>query len=109
MQRYGVFSVVIPSILPPPTPFKVFVLTAGVFRLSMGRFLSAVILGRSVRYFTWGILSVIYGELVKIFIIDHIKQVGIALLILFLLITLGIIFRHLRNRPAMLETEKHPS
>ena len=33
-QRYGVLAVLIPSLLPPPTPFKVFVLSAGALGIS---------------------------------------------------------------------------
>lgn len=38
-RRWGVWAVVIPSVLPPPTPFKIFVLSAGLFRLSFVKFL----------------------------------------------------------------------
>jgi membrane protein DedA with SNARE-associated domain len=80
VQKYGLFSVMIPSILPPPMPFKIFVLTAGVFHLSMNKFLIAVIIGRTARYFTWGVLSILYGEQVKQFMMDHLDGVGFSLL-----------------------------
>jgi membrane protein YqaA with SNARE-associated domain len=80
VQKYGLFSVMIPSILPPPMPFKIFVLAAGVFHLSMNRFLIAVIIGRTARYFTWGVLSVLYGEQVKQFMMNHLDGVGFGLL-----------------------------
>ena len=60
--QYGVFAVMIPSILPPPTPFKIFVLFAGAFRISTGRFLFAIAVGRGFRYFLEGILAVKYGD-----------------------------------------------
>lgn len=91
VQRYGVFSVMIPSILPPPMPFKIFVLTAGVFHLSLGRFLAAVIIGRSIRYFTWGFLSIIYGERVKEFILDNLPRLGSMLLGVFVLLVVLIV------------------
>jgi membrane protein YqaA with SNARE-associated domain len=89
VQKYGIFSVMIPSILPPPMPFKIFVLTAGVFQLSTSRFLVAVIIGRSMRYFTWGILSVLYGEQVRQFMMDHLQSVGLSLLAVCILAALG--------------------
>ena len=36
LQRYGVMAVLIPSLLPPPAPFKIFVLLAGVAGISAG-------------------------------------------------------------------------
>jgi membrane protein YqaA with SNARE-associated domain len=45
----------IPSILPPPMPFKIFVLFAGAFRIGVGRFIFAVTAGRGFRYFPRGI------------------------------------------------------
>jgi len=90
VQKYGLFSVMIPSILPPPMPFKVFVLTAGVFHLSIGRFLIAVIIGRSVRYYTWGVLSVLYGEQVKQFMTGSSSTVGLALLAATILLFLAV-------------------
>ena len=39
-RRYGVMAVLIPSLLPPPMPFKIFVLLAGVAGISAGRFAS---------------------------------------------------------------------
>ena len=52
----------IPAILPPPTPFKIFVLCAGVLKMSPRKFILSVALGRSIRYFLEGYLAVKYGE-----------------------------------------------
>lgn len=98
VSRYGVYSVMIPSILPPPMPFKIFVLTAGVFQLSTGRFLVAVLIGRSVRYFAWGILSVVYGERVKDFFLRDLPFVGMMALTLFGLAAVIVIIRAFRKR-----------
>jgi membrane protein YqaA with SNARE-associated domain len=63
--KYGVLAVMIPSILPPPTPFKIFVLFAGAFRISLGKFVMAITAGRGFRYFLEGFLAVKYGEAAK--------------------------------------------
>lgn len=60
--RYGALAVAIPAILPPPFPFKIFVLSSGVFGLPYSRFLVAILLGRSFRYFGEAFLAVRYGE-----------------------------------------------
>ena len=50
-HRYGALAVAVPAILPPPFPFKIFVLSSGVLGLPYSRFLVAILLGRSFRYF----------------------------------------------------------
>jgi len=45
-SRYGVMAVLLPSILPPPTPFKIFVLLAGVAEIGLGQFTAALAIGR---------------------------------------------------------------
>ena len=61
-QRFEFLTIMIPAILPPPTPFKIFVLSAGVLKMSPRKFILSVALGRSIRYFLEGYLAVKYGE-----------------------------------------------
>lgn len=61
-RRLGVLAIVIPALLPPPAPFKVFVLLSGVTRIPIARFCGAVAFGRGVRYFGEGALAVRYGD-----------------------------------------------
>jgi membrane protein YqaA with SNARE-associated domain len=62
VRRYGAFAVLLPSILPPPFPFKIFVLSSGALGLPFPRFLAAITLGRTVRYFGEAWLAVRYGD-----------------------------------------------
>ena len=55
-------AVLIPSLLPPPAPFKIFVLLAGVAGISAARFATAIAIGRGVRYLALGFLAVKYGD-----------------------------------------------
>ena len=61
-KRYGVLAVAIPAILPPPAPFKIFVLLAGVARVPVWQFVSAIAVARGFRYVVVGILAVQYGD-----------------------------------------------
>jgi membrane protein YqaA with SNARE-associated domain len=61
-QRFGLLAVVVPALLPPPTPFKIFVLMAGAAAVSPWRFGAAIALGRGIRYFGQGYLAVRYGD-----------------------------------------------
>ncbi len=81
--RYGILTVVIPSILPPPMPFKIFVLSAGVFRLRPLNFFAAVAAGRTIRYSMWGILAVLYGNSVKLYMQENLHFIGIILVACF--------------------------
>ena len=38
IQRNGVLAILVPALLPPPAPFKIFVLLAGLAGISSGRF-----------------------------------------------------------------------
>jgi membrane protein YqaA with SNARE-associated domain len=85
-EKYGILTVVIPSILPPPCPFKIFVLSAGVFRLKTLEFFTAVVIGRTIRYSIWGILAVLYGNAVKTSMQKNLPALGLALFGVFLLV-----------------------
>lgn len=61
-NRWGVLALAVPSMLPPPMPFKVFVLSAGVFAMSWRRFLLTLAVARGLRYTFWGVMGVLYGE-----------------------------------------------
>ena len=61
-QRYGVLAVLVPSLLPPPAPFKIFVLLAGAAHIEVRKFVLAIAIGRGVRYLALAILAVEYGD-----------------------------------------------
>src|SRR5262249_49616499 len=71
LRRYGVMAVLIPSLLPPPAPFKIFVLLAGVVGISAVRFASAIAIGRFARYFLLGLLAVRYGSRAMTYVNEH--------------------------------------
>ena len=78
-DKYGMLAVIVPSLLPPPLPFKIFVLCAGAFRISWARFIIAVGIGRSIRYFAEGILAVMYGKQAIQMVADNSARVGLIL------------------------------
>jgi membrane protein YqaA with SNARE-associated domain len=79
VDRYDVLSVLVASVLPPPFPFKLFVITAGVFRLSVLRFALAVAVGRAFRFFLEGFLAVRYGERAGELLKQNYPAVGLGL------------------------------
>ena len=70
-RRFGIMAVLIPSILPPPAPFKIFVLLSGVAKIPVTRFIAAIAIGRGTRYFVEGLLAVWYGERAMVFIREN--------------------------------------
>jgi len=79
IEKYGLLAIIIPSLLPPPMPFKMFVLLSGVARMSFARFITAVAIGRGTRYFGEGLLALRYGDQTMAFIHEHSRTVGIVL------------------------------
>jgi len=87
-RRYGVVALLIPSILPPPAPFKIFILLAGVANITTTRFTIAIAIGRGARYFVEGLLAVWYGDSAMAFVHEHARAVSLSVAGL-LLIGLG--------------------
>jgi len=55
-EKHEFWALMFPGMLPPPMPFKIFVLGAAVFEMRFRDFLGAIFLGRFVRF---GVLSVL--------------------------------------------------
>ena len=78
-QKYGLLGVLVPSILPPPVPFKVFVLAAGVAKVRPVEFLIAVAIGRGIRYFGEALLALYYGDRAAAFLTAHSREASLVL------------------------------
>ncbi len=85
LDRYDVMSVLVASLLPPPFPFKLFVVSAGVFRLNLMRFTLAVAGGRTFRYLLLGYLAARYGDQAKELLTRYYPAIGITLAVLIVL------------------------
>ena len=95
-QRFGLLAVIVPALLPPPVPFKVFVLLAGAADVAVWRFAMAMTIGRGIRYFGQGYLAVMYGEHALDFMKEYGAELGIGLATLAL--ASGIFLLLLRRR-----------
>lgn len=60
-DRHEFWALMFPGMLPPPTPFKIFVLGAAVFEMRFSHFLSAIFLGRFVRFLVLSVLVLWFG------------------------------------------------
>ena len=83
VQRNGFGGILLAALLPPPTPFKFFVLAAGVFEVPVASFASAILLARTFRYFGVGFLAIRYGQAAWPYLQQHWLQVSIVVAVLF--------------------------
>ena len=77
--KFGLLAVIVPAMLPPPVPLKLFVLLAGAAALPVWQFAVAIAIGRSIRYFGQGYLAVLYGAQAMNLIRQRTAEVGIGL------------------------------
>ena len=82
VERNGFAGVLVAALLPPPTPFKIFVFAAGVFEVPFYSFASAIALARAFRYFGIGYLAVRYGADAMPYLVAHKLQVVVLILAL---------------------------
>jgi membrane protein YqaA with SNARE-associated domain len=100
-EKYEFVTLLITSMLPPPTPFKAFILTAGVVEVNPWKFAVAIGIGRLVRYGIEGYLAIRYGEAVMIWIKSHGLQLGSWVLIAAAAVTLAIWLRSRRQEKTL--------
>jgi len=70
--RFGILALAVPALLPPPLPFKIFVATAGALEYPKWRFVTTIMIARTLRYTVEGTLAVFYGEQV----VDFMRENG---------------------------------
>jgi membrane protein YqaA with SNARE-associated domain len=99
VERNGFGGMLVAAMLPPPTPFKFFVLAAGAFEMPLLSFASAIGLARVIRYFGVGYLAVRYGANALPYLAQHKLQVTL-LVIAFVTVSYAVSRVVLRERAA---------
>jgi len=94
-KRNGFVSILATALLPPPTPFKVFVIAAGALEMPLRTFVLGLTVARGLRFFGEGYLAVKYGQQAPQYLLTHKLEVtGIALaVILALYVAFRLVFR----------------
>jgi len=100
--RNGFSGMLVAALLPPPTPFKIFVFAAGVFEVRLASFVAAITLARLARYFGIGYLAIRYGNEALPYLVRHKLQVTVLVISL---VTVSYAFSRLilRRKPASTE------
>lgn len=104
IDRYDVLAVLVASLLPPPFPFKLFVITTGVFRLNVWRFAAAIAAGRAFRFLLEGYLAARYGEHAKELLARYYPIIGLALAVIIVVIFLARSLRRAKSPAQESET-----
>lgn len=73
-ERHEFLALMIPAMLPPPTPFKFFVLTAGGLRMRLDHFLLAIFSGRMLRFTILSVLTIFFGPQIVTLTANLVKQ-----------------------------------
>ena len=105
IERYDMFAVLAATLLPPLFPFKLFVVTAGVFRFSLVRFMLAIVVGRGFRFLLEGYFAVRYGAQAKEILAKYYPWIGLGLVVG---IVIFVLLRQKLKRPEIL-TDEHGS
>jgi membrane protein YqaA with SNARE-associated domain len=89
-KRHGVLALVIPALLPPPAPFKLFVLMAGVAEVPRMKFVLSIAGARGLRYVILGFLAIWYGDVALELMRTRGREVALVLVGLIVLGAVGL-------------------
>ncbi len=98
VDRYDTLAMLVGAVLPPPFPFKIFLITAGVFEMKVARFLIALAVGRSIRFILEGWMAVRYGEHAASIFKQNYPKIGLAIAALIIVIFLINMLRNRRHK-----------
>ena len=101
VEKNGFMGMLVAALLPPPTPFKIFVFAAGVFEVPLWSFTSAIALARGIRYLGMGYLAVRYGNNALPFLRDH--KLGAAVVVGLFMLMSYVISRLILREPERTE------
>jgi membrane protein YqaA with SNARE-associated domain len=96
LERNEFVSILVMSLLPPPAPFKVFLITAGALRVNAARFGVALLVGRSLRFASEALLGARYGAQAEAYLKEHF--VWASLVAVGLIVALTLLHRRLARR-----------
>lgn len=60
-EKQEFLAIMVPAMLPPPMPIKLFELAAGVFEMKPVWFFSAMLTGKFLRFMLWAVITIRYG------------------------------------------------
>jgi membrane protein YqaA with SNARE-associated domain len=88
-KRHGLLALMVPALLPPPAPFKLFVLAAGLAQVRPLQFVVAVGVARGARYLALGVLAIYYGDVALELMRTRGRDVALGLVALIVVAAVG--------------------
>jgi membrane protein YqaA with SNARE-associated domain len=100
-EKYGDLALIIPGVMPPGFPFKLFVFSAGVAEMNWAHFMLAVFTGRVLRFCILAALTIQFGPQVVELAGNAVKQHKVlAIGILLGLVVAALVWYLLRRKKA---------
>ena len=103
-KKWDILALAIPAMLPPPMPFKIFVLSSGVFGVPYRRFAATLVVARGLRYVFWGVMGATYGDealaVLKEFDRWFDENATVLLIIVAAVVVAGVALYFVRRTPA---------
>jgi len=96
VEQNGFVGMLVAALLPPPTPFKFFVLAAGVFEVPLFSYTSAITVARLFRYFGIGYLAIRFGANAMPYLMSH--KLLVTGFVIFLVVASYVLSRVLLQR-----------
>ena len=60
-EKQEFLAIMIPAMMPPPMPVKLFEFAAGVFEMKVLWFFTAIFVGKFLRFMVWAVITILYG------------------------------------------------
>jgi membrane protein YqaA with SNARE-associated domain len=112
-EKQEFFAIMVPAMMPPPMPVKLFEFAAGVFEMKSLWFFCAILVGKFVRFLIWAVITITYGPkildtIVKTIRAHHAYVFGISgiLIVVLLIYVLRKLFDRRRGTSFPVEEEQ---
>lgn len=97
-EKWGFGAVMVPALLPPPSPMVPFLIAAGAMQYSRNKFLIALTIGRAIRFTILACLGAYYGRQIITLVTSHSKPILITFIVVSVAISLYILYRYKRSK-----------
>lgn len=96
IEQNDFISLLIASLLPPPTPFKVFAIMSGAMQIRVTRFVFALLIGRGIRFALEAWVGVFYGAAAQAYLRRNIFWLSVGVIVV--AIGAAVVYRYFKKR-----------